>query len=101
MPESSKIKSVIAIISNPSGRGDRGQCEQGNYFVRDGVLTMCDLEGVPVRDANTGRRIELGLLPGDDEKALAKRLTLKMYRAANRDELAGFHRPIRYRNSAY
>jgi hypothetical protein len=35
-------------------------------------------------------------LPGESEKAVAKRLTLKMWRTENRDEMAGFHRPIRY-----
>jgi hypothetical protein len=36
------------------------------------------------------------LLAGDDEKAAAKKLTLQQHRAANRDEMAGFGRTIRY-----
>jgi hypothetical protein len=92
----SNIKSVIVITGNPSGKGDLGTCEQGWYKVSDGILTMTDCDGKSLRDENTGRRIELRVLPGDDEKALAKRLTLKAYRTEHRDEMAGFHRPIRY-----
>jgi hypothetical protein len=36
------------------------------------------------------------LLPGESEKAAAKKLTLKLHRDARGDEMAGFHRPIRY-----
>jgi hypothetical protein len=41
------------------------------------------------------------LLAGEDEKAAAKKLTLQQHRAAHRDELAGFHRPIRYPDRVY
>jgi|HubBroStandDraft_4_1064222.scaffolds.fasta_scaffold442046_2 hypothetical protein len=37
----------------------------------------------------------MGLLPGESEKAAAKKLTLKMHRDAG-NEMAGFHRPLRY-----
>jgi hypothetical protein len=33
---------------------------------------------------------------GENEKVIAKRLTLKIFNAARGDEMAGFHHPIRY-----
>jgi hypothetical protein len=57
---------------------------------------MTDRDGVPLRDENNGQRIAMRLLPGENEKAAAKRLTLKVHRAANRDEMGSFHRRIDY-----
>lgn len=94
------IKSVVITTAKPSGPGDLGQVAEGFYFVENGVLTMTDRDGRPLRDENTGRQHTVRLLPGDDEKWEAKRKTLQLNRA-NRDEMAGFHRPIRYRNLGY
>lgn len=91
-----EIKAVIVTIAKPSGAGDPGQCAEGFYFVENETLTMCDRDGVPLRDENTGRQIAMRLPPGEDEKGAAKKLTLKIHRDANRDEMAGFHRTIRY-----
>jgi hypothetical protein len=96
MPE---IKSVVVITANPVGEGDPGQCAEGWYVVENGMLTMVNRDGVPLRDNNTGRRFAMGLLPGESEKAAAKKLTLKVHRAARGDDMAGFHRPIRYGKS--
>jgi hypothetical protein len=79
----SEIKPVIAIVANPSRPGDLGQCAEGHYVVANGILTMTDADGKPLRDDNTGRRVELKLLPGDDERAMAKRLTLKQVISAS------------------
>jgi hypothetical protein len=57
---------------------------------------MCDRDGVPLRDENNGERIAMRLLPAESEKAVAKRMTLRLHRAANRDEMAGFGRRLRY-----
>jgi hypothetical protein len=101
MPASSEIRSVIITTAKPSGPGDLGQVEEG-FYTRDGeLITMCDRDGVPLRDENTGRRIAMRLLPGDDEKTLARKMTLRRYREANRDQMAGFHRTIRYGKSNY
>ena len=88
MPE---IKSVIVTVAKPSGPGDYGQCEQGNYIQEGDVITMVNADGEPLRDENTGGRIEMRLLPSEDERAAAKKLTLRQYREANRDEMAGFY----------
>jgi hypothetical protein len=91
-----EIKSVVVTTAKPSGPGDLGQIAEGFYTVANGILTMCTPDGVPLRDDNTGRQVALRLLAGDDEKDLAKKLTLQQYRAANRDQMAGFGRTIRY-----
>jgi hypothetical protein len=95
------IKSVVVTTAKPSGPGDLGQVAEGFYTVANGILTMCTPDGAPLRDDNTGRRREMKLLPGDVPAQEAKRMTLRRYREAHRDELDGFHRPIRYRNFAY
>jgi hypothetical protein len=96
MPESREIKAVIAVVVNPTGKDDPGQCAEGWYFVENGTLTLTDRDGIPLRDENNGQRITVRLLPGESEKTVAKRMTLRQHRAANRDEMAGFHRSIRY-----
>jgi hypothetical protein len=95
------IKQVTVITRNPNGaKGDLGSCEIGFYTLsEDGLLTMTDGQGGPLRDENTGHKIEMHLLPGENEKAAAKKLTLKIYRDAPDNEMAGFHRPIRYPRS--
>lgn len=90
------IKSAVAIVSNPVNAKDTGEVAQGNYTLENGVLTMTDADGVPLRDENTGGRIEMRLLPGESETVAARRLTLKIHRAANGDQLAGFHKRIDY-----
>lgn len=89
-----EIKAVVVIVANPSGKDDPGQCAEGRYFVEN--ETLCDRDGVPLRDENTGARIAMRLLPDENEKAAAKKLTLKIHCAANRDEMACFGRTIRY-----
>ena len=50
----SEIKSVIVTTAKPTGPDDLGRCEEGFYTVANGILTMCDRDGVPLRDDNTG-----------------------------------------------
>jgi hypothetical protein len=57
---------------------------------------MTDRDGVPLRDENNGARITQRLAPGESDKAVAKRLTLRVYRAANGDPMSGFHKRIEY-----
>lgn len=93
----SEVKSVVAIVSNPVSKGSTGECAEG-FYTRDGdTLTMTNAEGEPLRDDDTGARTTHLLLPGENEKVIAKRLTLKRYRAERGDEMASFHsRPLRY-----
>jgi len=91
-----EIKSVVVTTAKPTGPGDLGQVAEGFYTVANGILTMCDPDGRPLRDDNTGRRREIKLLPGDVPAQEAKRMTLRHHREANRDGMAGFGRTIRY-----
>jgi len=89
---------VLAITANPTGNGDRGSCEEGFYFVDGDVLTMCDSTGHPLRDSNTGERVTHKLAPGENPVAVAKRITLRLWRAATArsDDLGDFNRPLHY-----
>jgi hypothetical protein len=95
------VRQITVITRNPSGSDDRGSCEDGWYTVDDGVLTMTDAEGAALRNPNTGEKITHRLAPGESDKAVAKRLRLKIYRDARPDEMAGFNRPIRYPKSGW
>jgi hypothetical protein len=57
-----------------------------------------------LRDSNNGERVTARLVPGDESaKAIAVRLTLKIYRAstARSDGVEDFNRPLRYRPLVY
>lgn len=97
MPDSLEVKSVVAVVSNPIGKEDTGICAEG-FYTRDGdTLTMTDRDGRPLRDDNNGERITVRLLPNDNEKSVAKRTTLRLYRAERGDETSSaFTRRIDY-----
>jgi hypothetical protein len=96
MPESCEVKAVLAVVSNPVSKGDGGIVTEG-FYTRDGdTITMTSREGVPLRDDNTGERVTVRLLPTDDEKTVAKRTTMRLYRAERGDDVANFSRVIRY-----
>jgi hypothetical protein len=99
MSGSCEIKQCIAVVSNPVGKDDRGEVTNGHYFVENNWVTLCSADGVPLRSEDTGARYTVRLEPGDSELTLAKRLTLRHYRAANREDVAGFGRVIRYGRS--
>src|SRR5262249_12338821 len=93
----SEVQSVIVVTAKPTGPGDLGQCEEGFFkMTSEGILTMTDRDGRPLRDDNTGRRHEMKLLPGDDPKQEAKRLTLRIYQAERSKDVTSFQRAIRY-----
>jgi hypothetical protein len=93
-------KAVIVIVANPISKDDRGIVAEG-FYTRDGdTLTMTDRDGVPLRDDNNGERITVRLLPNDNEKSVAKRTTLRLYRAERGDETSSaFNRRIDYGRS--
>jgi hypothetical protein len=91
------VRHITIITRNPIGSGDGGSCEEGFYTVDgDGVLTMTDAEGAALRNPNTGEKITHRLAPGESDKAVAKRLRLRIYRDARPDDDKGFSRPLRY-----
>jgi hypothetical protein len=99
MPE---VHSVYATVRNPnpSNPNDQGQVTTGYYTLADGVLTMTDSNGVAVRDLNSGEKITQKIGAGEDPRAVAGRLTLKIYRMlrGETEQAAAFNRPISYPN---
>lgn len=94
----SNVKSVTAIISNPSPHDptDRGRCTVGYYVVEGNLLTMTYGDGKPFHGRG-GEKITHRLQAGDDPTVIAKRLTLQIHRASRGDGMGGFNRPINYR----
>jgi hypothetical protein len=77
MPE---VHSVYATVRNPKpGTDDTGQVTTGYYTLADDVLTMTDSKGAAVRNSHTGEPFTQMRL-GDDAQAIAKRLTMEVYR---------------------
>jgi hypothetical protein len=93
----SDVQAVVAVVSNPIGKNNHGEICEG-FYTRDGdTLTMTDRDGNPRRDENTGERITVRLLPTDNEKTVARRTTLRLYRAERGDETSSaFNRRIEY-----
>jgi hypothetical protein len=101
----SEVHSIYAIVRNPNpgDPNDQGQVTTGFYTLADGILTMTNSEGIPVRGLSGGNKFTHKIEPGEDPRMVASRLTLKIYR--NRNETAGsvpgFNRPLNYSGSAY
>ena len=94
MPE---IKEVSVIIANPVTRGDTGRATIGFYTVSDGVLTMVDGDGKPVFRRHSGDIYTHELKDGDDPVAIAKRLTMSIWRSnTGGDPSGGFSRRLVY-----
>ena len=47
MPE---VRCVVAVVSNPITEDDPGRATYGYYILEDGLLTMTDGNGAPVRN---------------------------------------------------
>jgi hypothetical protein len=90
-----EIKSVQAIVSNPSPSDPAGRVTVGYYVLRNGLLTMTDSKGAPVR-SHGGDKYEQKTGEGDNVPLIAQRLTMKIYRARNGNDMAGFNRPLSY-----
>ena len=48
----------------------------GFYTLADGILTMTNSEGIPVRGLNGGDKITHKIEPGEDPRMIASQLTL-------------------------
>lgn len=91
----SDVQSVIAQVSPPS-RGDLGQVMTG-YYVRSGkLITMTDGDGVPVRNPLSGLPITHKMQEGDEERQVAGRLTVKVYRMVRGGDRNDFFYPLIY-----
>jgi hypothetical protein len=99
MPE---VHSVYATVRAPKDDADLGQVTTGHYTPADGVLTMTDSKGAAVRDLNSGEKIQHEMQLGDDARAIASRLTMKVYRMLRGETTqaaTGFNRPLNYQPS--
>jgi hypothetical protein len=95
-----EVRQVTVITANPTRSDDVGSCAEGFYTIDGDTITMCDSEGVPLRDSNNGERVT-ARLSGEPEKVIAKRLTLKRHRAENGDDANGFGKVIHYERWVY
>jgi hypothetical protein len=92
MPE---IKAVQAIVSNPNPREPAGRVTVGYYVLQDGLLTMTDSKGEPVR-SRSGDKYEQRVEEGDNVTLIAQRFTMRIYRSRTGNDTAGFNRPLNY-----
>ena len=88
MPE---IKQVNAIQANPSPSDPNGRVTAGHYILEDGLLTMVDADGKPLRGTG-GEKIVHRMQDGENPDSIACRLTLMLYRRAD----DGFNRPLNF-----
>jgi hypothetical protein len=81
------------FITTRPGIGSDGAAEQGWYFVKDGILKMCDKDGNP-----TGRTHHLEL--GENPMAIAMSLRRQAWLDASVADGAvpGFNRSLKYRS---
>jgi len=90
-----EVHSVYATVRRPRDENDLGQVTVGYYTLADDVLTMTDSKGAPVRDLNSGEKFLHKMQPGDDARAIANRLTTKIYWMLRGETgPAGFNRPL-------
>jgi hypothetical protein len=89
-----EVHEVYVTVRAPVDAGDPGQVTIGFYTLVDGLLTMTDSKGNPVRNAHTGAKYTHKMQPGDDARKHAGRLTLQIYRMLGRDVSGGFNRPL-------
>jgi hypothetical protein len=93
-----EIKHCVVITANPTSSNDTGSAEEGWFTVSDGLVTMTDKDGDPIRNAN-GDRMTHKLLPGENPVVIAGRMRLKMWRDERGDGVEGFNRRIDYGSS--
>jgi len=89
------IRQVTVITCNPSGYGNKGNCEIGHYTVDGGLLTMVAADGTSLRTSG-GERITARLAPGEDPRRVASRLKLTQWRneRAQGELVPGFNSPL-------
>ena len=73
------VKKVFITVRNPSD-GDPGQVSTGYYTIANGVMTMTDGAGTPMRHQTTGELFTWKLRPGDKEISIANMMTRKVRR---------------------
>jgi hypothetical protein len=97
----SEVKSVTITLRRPLGPGDCGLCEIGFFTHVDGVVSLTDESGVPLRRGSTvttrtkGKDTPTWSAPaGDDPRAVAGRLLQQKFSSVKSG--SDFWRPLRY-----
>jgi hypothetical protein len=95
MADKPEVFTVYSEVRRPRG-GDHGAVVEGAFTVTDGVVTLTDRHGNPVKDQH-GKAYTKKIANGDSAKTIAARLT-KDFRLMLRgkERVDGFDRPIRY-----
>ena len=74
-----------------------GRAAIGYSVVEGHPLTMTYGDGRPYH-GKSGEKITHRLQADDDPTVIGKRLTMQIHRASRGDGMAGFNRPLNYRN---
>jgi hypothetical protein len=91
-----KIYNVTAQVRRPK-EGDPGAVVEGRFTLEDGIVTLTNHIGSPVRD-HDGRTYSKKLADGEDAYVIAARLTKEFRRARRGDKHkdSNFSAPIHY-----
>ena len=91
-----KICRVTVTIRQPKG-DDVGQVAEGRFLFEDGVVTLVNHVGTPVRD-HDGKTYTQKLEPNEDAYTIAGRLTKAFRRArlGDKHKDSNFSAPINY-----
>jgi hypothetical protein len=97
MTDKPEVFTVYAQVRAPRGPSDPGAVVEGAYIVTDGVVTLTDRQGNPVRDQH-GKLYTKKIANGDSARTIAARMT-KDFRSMLRGKdgrVSGFTGPIVY-----
>jgi len=90
----SDVQRVTVYLSHPTGPNDLGQVTFGFFKVEDGVLTMTDERGNPMRRVNNGEIWSRKFGPDDNPRSIAAAFTKEIRRELYGD--SDFNRRLNY-----
>jgi hypothetical protein len=93
-----RIRDVVVQTLGPT-ETFVGQVAEGRYTWEDGVVTLVDQDGTPLRDRK-GKVYEKKLTPQEDPHTIARRLTKQRFHDHGGDK-QDFWRPLTYKTVNY
>jgi hypothetical protein len=93
-----KIHNCVVQVFRPT-ETFVGQVEPGNYTHADGIVTLVNHDGVPLRDRR-GKVYEKKLTPQEDPHVIGCRLTKQRFHDRGGDKQS-FSRPLNYKPLVY
>jgi hypothetical protein len=103
------LKQISIQLRRPLGADDLGEVARGHYTFADGIVTLCDSDGSPLRrgmdQALTTRTVRgardapvwsAAVLAGHDARMVAGRLLHQ--KVSSEKSGSDFNRPLRYEN---